>query len=183
MLESNATGPAESTRAGAEEARLSRAKTARAFRRAITDADVFVFTLGLTEGWENARTGQPYAMCPGTAAGTCDPALHRFRNYRFDEIRDDLEAAFAAMRGLNPGLRILMTVSPVPLTATASGGHVLLNRIYSKSVLRAVAGDLVAEDESLDYFSLRTRSSPGQRPARPSTVRTCGRSNRRASTW
>ena len=152
--------------ASAEEARLSRASTARAFRRAITDADVFVFTLGLTEGWENARTGLPYAMCPGTAAGTFDPALHRFRNYRFDEIRDDLEAAFAAMRGLNPGLRILMTVSPVPLTATASGGHVLVATTYSKSVLRAVAGDLVAGDESLDYFpSYEIITGPAARSA------------------
>ena len=135
-----------------DEALCSRASMVRAFRRSITDADVFVFTLGLTEGWENAETGQPYPMCPGTAAGRFDASRHVFRNYGYGEIRAALEEAYRLMRGLNPDLRILMTVSPVPLTATASGGHVLVATTYSKSVLRAVAGEMAAADEALDYF-------------------------------
>ncbi|MFZ5751636.1 MAG: GSCFA domain-containing protein [Pseudomonadota bacterium] len=138
--------------ASAEEARLSRRGTVRAFRRSIVEADVFVFTLGLTEGWENAVTGQPYPMCPGTAAGRFDPAVHRFVNYDYPRIRADLEAALGLMRTLNPALCVLLTVSPVPLTATASGGHVLTATTYSKSVLRAVAGDLAAADAATDYF-------------------------------
>ena len=47
---------------------------------------------------------------------------------------------------------ILLTVSPVPLTATASGSHVLVSSTYSKSVLRAVAGDLCSECKHIDYF-------------------------------
>ncbi|MFM2354505.1 MAG: hypothetical protein RLZZ528_241, partial [Pseudomonadota bacterium] len=135
-----------------DEALLSRAAMLRAFRRSFSDAHVFVFTLGLTEGWEHATTGQPYAMCPGTHAGQFDPAEHVFRNYRYTEIRDALVQAFALMRGVNPELRFLLTVSPVPLTATASGSHVLVATTYSKSVLRAVAGELVETDEAVDYF-------------------------------
>ena len=138
--------------ASAEELILSRAATARAFRRAVAETDVFVFTLGLTEGWRNSRTGQPYPMCPGTLAGSFDPALHEFYPARYPAIHDDLEAAFAAMRVLNPELRILLTVSPVPLTATASGDHVLKSTTYSKSTLRAVAGDFAADAEWIDYF-------------------------------
>lgn len=138
--------------ASAEEARLSRRSMVRAFRRAIAGADVFVFTLGLTEGWENAATGQPYAMCPGTVAGSFDPACHRFREYRFDEIRRALAEAVATMRAINPGLRVLLTVSPVPLTATASGRHVLVATTHSKAVLRAVAGEMAAADAGVDYF-------------------------------
>lgn len=138
--------------AGLDEARLSRAAMVRAFRRSFTDADVFVFTLGLTEGWESRETGQPYAMCPGTTAGTFDAARHVFRNYAYPEIHAAMQQAFALMRGVNPGLRFLLTVSPVPLTATASGQHVLVATTYSKSVLRAVAGDLAAADEGVDYF-------------------------------
>jgi hypothetical protein len=138
--------------ASAEEALLSRRSTVRAFRRSIVDADVFVFTLGLTEGWENAKTGLPYPMCPGTLAGQFDPKLHVFRNYGFVEIHAALTEAFGAMRKLNPNLHILMTVSPVPLTATASGQHVLVATTFSKSVLRAVAGELAASDPALDYF-------------------------------
>lgn len=135
-----------------QEALLSRIGMIRAFRRSITDADVFVFTLGLTEGWEHAGTGQPYPMCPGTAAGSFDAGLHRFVNYDYPRIRSDLETAFGLMRGLNPGLRLLLTVSPVPLTATATGDHVLAATTYSKSTLRAVAGDLASADPAIDYF-------------------------------
>lgn len=130
----------------------SRRTLARAFRRSVTEADVFVFTLGLTEGWENAATGQCYPLCPGTEAGRFDPALHRFVNDRYPELRAALEEALKVMWQLNPALRVLLTVSPVPLTATAGGGHVLAATTYSKSVLRAVAGDLAADDARIDYF-------------------------------
>ena len=40
----------------------------------------------------------------------------------------------------------------MPLTATASDQHVLVATTYSKSVLRAVAGQLYADYDDLDYF-------------------------------
>jgi GSCFA family len=135
-----------------DDTRMSRAATARAFRRSIIDAEVFIFTLGLTESWENAATGQVYPVCPGTIAGQFDPKVHVFRNYDYRRVRADLDAAFELIWALNPALRILLTVSPVPLTATASGGHVLVSTTYSKSTLRAVAGDMAASDARIDYF-------------------------------
>ena len=134
------------------EALLSRRSMIRAFRQAILAPDVFVFTLGLTEAWEDAATGQPYPMAPGTVAGRFDPDRHVFRNHGFARVRRDLEAAIERMRRLNPGLRVLLTVSPVPLTATKSGQHVLLATTYSKSVLRTVAGEIAAADPDTDYF-------------------------------
>lgn len=138
--------------ASGAEAIASVASTARAFRRCITDADVFVFTLGLTEGWVNTATGQSYSICPGTGVGTFDPECHAFHNYTYPEILRDLEAALAILWRLNPDLRVLLTVSPVPLVATASGDHALVATSYSKSVLRAVAGDLAGAHAAVDYF-------------------------------
>lgn len=138
--------------ASAEEAYLSRMSMVRAFRRSISEADLFIFTLGLTEGWESRKTGLAYAMCPGTVAGEFDEAAHQFRNYSFAEIRSDLDLAFAAMRAINSDLRFLLTVSPIPLTATASGQHVLVATTRSKSVLRAVAGEIAEADPNVDYF-------------------------------
>ena len=40
----------------------------------------------------------------------------------------------------------------IKLTATASGAHVLSATTYSKSVLRAVAGELASGDPNTDYF-------------------------------
>ncbi len=130
----------------------TREATLEAMRRAVQGADVFVFTMGLTECWRNKKTGFEYAMCPGTVAGEFDPARHEFVNQRYTGIARDMQACFKLLRRANPDLKILLTVSPVPLTATASGAHVLTATSHSKSTLRAVAGDLAADHEFVDYF-------------------------------
>jgi GSCFA family len=112
----------------------------------------FVFTLGLTEAWRNRHSGLVYASCPGTQAGEFDPDIHEFVNYRFAQVYDDLQNCLVMLRAVNPALRVLFTVSPVPLTATASGQHVLLASTQAKSVLRAVAGQLATEHDYVDYF-------------------------------
>ena len=137
--------------ASREEALLSRQAMVRGLRRAVMAADVFVFTLGLTEGWESAD-GQPYAACPGTQGGSFDPAQHRFVNYRTAAIREALDNSLALLQMMNPAIHLLLTVSPVPLTATASGAHVLVATMRSKSVLRAVAGEMAEDEPSVDYF-------------------------------
>jgi len=48
--------------------------------------------------------------------------------------------------------KVILTVSPVPLTATATDKHVLQATSYSKSVLRAAAGEISASFDNVDYF-------------------------------
>jgi hypothetical protein len=138
--------------ASAAEMLASRKVAIAALRRAIAGSDCLVFTLGLIEGWWNRARGIEYPMCPGTAAGAFDPALHEFRMLSFAEVLDALERAIGLMRGENPALRFILTVSPVPLTATAGGEHVLLASTEAKSVLRAVAGQLARQHDHVEYF-------------------------------
>lgn len=121
-------------------------------REVFTSADVFIFTLGLTEAWFHKPTGQVYPTAPGTIAGKFDDKIHDFVNFRLADVRADLVAALARLKKLNPNLRVLLTVSPVPLTATASDAHVLSATTYSKSVLRACTGELFADFPEVDYF-------------------------------
>ncbi|MEI6099519.1 MAG: GSCFA domain-containing protein, partial [Alphaproteobacteria bacterium] len=136
----------------AQEVRDNRDLTIAAFGDAMRTADVFVFTLGLTESWRSADDMYEYAICPGTTAGKFDPARHVFVNESYVNIAASLQLALASMHAVNPALRVLLTVSPVPLTATASDNHVLVATTYSKSVLRAVAGDAAAKSDLVDYF-------------------------------
>ncbi|MFI6638523.1 GSCFA domain-containing protein [Streptomyces sp. NPDC050504] len=138
--------------ASAEDVARARAVTLEAIRGAVSGASCLVFTLGLTEAWRGRADGTVYPVCPGTVRGTYDAELHEFHNFTFDEVYGDLCAALALARRANPELRLLLTVSPVPLTATASGGHALTATTYSKSVLRAVAGQLAQELDYVDYF-------------------------------
>lgn len=136
----------------AEEVLAHRKAHLRRVVELLKSADVFIFTLGLTEAWTHAETGTAYPTAPGTIAGSYDPRMHRFRNFGFQEIYDDLKRFVELALEANPSMRFLLTVSPVPLVATASGEHVLAATIYSKSVLRAVAGQLFQEQDNIDYF-------------------------------
>jgi hypothetical protein len=51
-----------------------------------------------------------------------------------------------------PQLKIVLTVSPVPLHDTFSGIDILTANSYSKATLRAVAQDVADEHEYIDYF-------------------------------
>ncbi len=138
--------------ASAEELWTSRRDTLRAIAEAVRGSHVFVFTMGLTEAWQDRATGVEYAACPGTVAGEFDAGRHVFVNHGFGALMGDMTAALRLMFRANRRLIVLLTVSPVPLTATASGSHVLTATSHSKSLLRAVASELVATQARVDYF-------------------------------
>ncbi len=123
-----------------------------ATREAFAQSDVVVLTLGLTEAWESAPDGAVFPTCPGTVAGRFDPRHHRFRNFTVAETVADLHGVVAAIRTIRPSARFIVTVSPVPLVATASGRHVLEATTYSKSVLRVAAGEVAASGSGITYF-------------------------------
>lgn len=123
-----------------------------AVRRAFELASVVVFTLGLTEAWWSTIDGAVYPACPGTVAGLFDAKLHAFHNFTVDEVRHDLRLIVARLRELRPSVRIILTVSPVPLVATATTHHVLYATTYSKSVLRVAAEETAAAERDVIYF-------------------------------
>jgi hypothetical protein len=131
---------------------LSREAAIQAFKVALVKSDVFVFTLGLTESWFNKDDGYEYPICPGTVAGEFDSDRHMFVNQGFPFIRKTMEEVILGIKKLAPKIKFLLTVSPVPLTATMSGNHVLVATMESKSILRAVAGSLKRQFNFVDYF-------------------------------
>jgi hypothetical protein len=138
--------------ASREEARASRAACLAAIRDAVDQAGVFVFTLGLTEAWRDRASGVEFAVCPGTVAGRFDAAAHAFVNHTARTTRAAMTAALRRLRARNRRIRVLLTVSPVPLTATATPRHVLTATSHSKAVLRTVAGELAEAHGFVDYF-------------------------------
>lgn len=130
----------------------SRAVTINALQSVIKKANVFVFTLGLTESWLNEVDGFEYPLCPGTVAGTFDEAAHTFLAQDYEYSLRHLHEALATMRRINHKLNVLLTVSPVPLTATKTGQHVLVSTSASKAILRAVAETVSNRFEFVDYF-------------------------------
>jgi hypothetical protein len=123
-----------------------------AVRRMFEQADVFVFTMGLTEGWRSRADGAVFPVAPGVTAGDYDPARHEFVNFGVAETGADMRAFLVELRAVNPQVKVLLTVSPVPLVATYEPRHVLVATTYSKSVLRVVAEEMVREHDFVEYF-------------------------------
>lgn len=118
----------------------------------LEQSDLLVFTFGLTEAWECISDGAILPTCPGTVAGEFDDKKYAFKNFTFNEVLDDAKWVISLARRKNPDIQFLFTVSPVPLTATATDDHVLAATVYSKSVLRAVCGELRMQYDYVDYF-------------------------------
>lgn len=136
-----------------EELRADREVHFRALRRrAFANADVFIFTLGLTETWVSRADGAAYPLCPGVEGGEFDAAKHAFVNLSVDEVVADMTASIEYLRGYNPKTRVILTVSPVPLAATALDRHVLVSTTLSKSVLRVAADALAHTIPDVAYF-------------------------------
>ena len=138
--------------AGIDELKAERARHLEFVREVFGRADVFVFTLGLTEGWRSKADGAVFPLAPGVAAGKFDPSRHEFHNFNIDEVRAELHAFIEALRGFNPDVRVLLTVSPVPLIATFEDRHVLVSTTWSKSVLRVAAQEACDAWPFVDYF-------------------------------
>ena len=134
-----------------DEVEEAREITFDSIHQVLKKADVFIFTLGLTEAWINTQ-GYVYPVCPGTIKGEFNSTKHKFTNFSFESLRDDMVWTIQKLRSINKNIKFLLTVSPVPLTATASNNHVLVASSYSKAVLRNVAGYLSDNFSSVDYF-------------------------------
>lgn len=131
---------------------VSRKSHLEAVERMFRLSNVFIFTMGLTETWVSNDDGTAYPVAPGVSGGKYDPARHSFKNLTYPEVLEDMEEFIRLVRDINPSLKIILTVSPVPLMATATADNVVVASSYSKSVLRSVAGYLKEEYDFIDYF-------------------------------
>jgi hypothetical protein len=123
-----------------------------AVRRMFEECDIFVFTLGLTETWRARSDGTVYPLAPGVAGGEHDPARHEFVNLDIHDVMADMEAFLDGLRAINPKVKVILTVSPVPLIATYEDRNVLVATTYSKSVLRVAADMLYRKYDWVEYF-------------------------------
>jgi hypothetical protein len=122
------------------------------FRNAFT-ADAVVITLGLIECWWDTERGKYVHPMPPAKELTRRKGRFQFKQLRFAEAYDYIRKTVDLIEAKGkPGVRILMTTSPVPLSATFTDQDVIIANLYSKSMLRTVAGEIYRNYETVDYF-------------------------------
>jgi hypothetical protein len=123
-------------------------------RMALTQAQVLVLTLGLTEIWEDRHDGSVICLPSGpyySEGG--DMSAYDFRVSRYAENLANLERIHALMGEHNPECQLLVTVSPVHLWAPFRRDcDVISASCNSKSTLRAVADEFTAAHTNVHYF-------------------------------
>ena len=121
-------------------------------RSVFTKSDWLVFTLGLTETWRSKEDGAVYPVAPGVSGGAFDPARYEFVNYSAGETIQHLELFITKLVSVNPRLKVILTVSPVPLIATYEKRHVWVSTTVSKACLRVAADEIERKFSNVFYF-------------------------------
>ena len=121
-------------------------------RQGFEELDIFVFTLGLTEYWRSKADGAAFPLCPGTAGGIFDAGRYEFVNAGVGQVVAELEEFIDLLRAVNARAKVILTVSPVPLVATAEDRHALVSTTYSKSVLRVAAEMVTKSRADVAYY-------------------------------
>jgi hypothetical protein len=113
-------------------------------RQGILESELIVITLGLTEVWRHDKTGRYLCRPPGTGYGS-GSGLATFRQSTFVENYLNVKATLDLLFSRFPEKHVVLTVSPVPLAMTYSDTDVGTANLESKSILRAVAGQICRE--------------------------------------
>jgi GSCFA family len=122
----------------------------QACREALLRCKVFVMTLGLNEVWTLKSDGTVFSRCPWSFSA----ALTEHRVLTVEENVKHLQVMFDLWKSYNPELKLIVTVSPVPLHATFRGDqhHVISANCHSKSTLRVAADEFTRKNKDVFYF-------------------------------
>jgi hypothetical protein len=119
----------------------------------VAQADVCVFTLGYVESWRDLELDIALNTAPPPNLCKRFPGRFAFEVLSYDDILSGLRQMYALLtKHRTKPLKMLLTVSPVPLLSTFRDMDVLVANSYSKAVQRAAIDAFVAETDGVDYF-------------------------------
>lgn len=121
-----------------------------AARAAFEQAEVFIITLGLNEVWYFKMDNSVFSRSPWRIA----PSFVEHKTLSVAENVAELQLMLDVLRANNPRVKVIVTVSPVPLHATFlhETYHVVEANLHSKSVLRVAAQEFVEKNSDVYYF-------------------------------
>jgi hypothetical protein len=143
---------------------LERRALIKAVTKRIRDCRAVIVTLGLAEVWRDVQEDVfvnctpldvAYTLKPDAAPPVSKPQPNRYEFHltSFAENWANLEAIHGLLSQYgHPDVRIVVTVSPVPLMNTFSSMDIVVANTWAKSLLRAVAQEWAAAHGNIDYF-------------------------------
>lgn len=123
---------------------------AEAVREMVKSSDVLVCTMGLAEVWRSKIDGSTFFQVPPSSV--FDPNRHEYALTSVEENVQNLERFYELLRGANPQLRLVVTLSPVPLRATFRDMSCVSANTVSKAILRVAIDEFCRSHPEVIYF-------------------------------
>ena len=119
----------------------------------LKQADFLVYTLGVAPAFFNRQTGAFSAHSTSDFKQFEFLRDHEYRTSSVGENSANLEQILALARNVNPSLKFVLSVSPVPLSATFEQPSAIVADCVSKSTLRVAAAEFMkGKDEGVIYW-------------------------------
>lgn len=122
-------------------------ESAKMLREKIATADVYVLTCGLAYSWFSRETG-----LPTVGVDTSNIHLYEHRLEGVLENATSIRAMVDALRSINSALKIVLTVSPVPMKLEFNGRSPFVGDQLSKSTLRLALEDYLSDAPDGVYY-------------------------------
>jgi len=126
----------------AETAKAEIQKHREASLEVFRKARVLVITLGQNEGWRDETTGLVWAQRPPSDILEAKPQRFTFETFKQPDIFAAMSDVLEKLFHLNPGLKVILSVSPVPAYATFHEKPVVPGSFANKCLLRVMAEDI-----------------------------------------
>lgn len=122
----------------------------RALRKMVQEVEVFVISLGVNEVWQFKHDDSYLSRVPWKMS----PALLKHKVLSVDDNLAQLQQMRDVWIQHNPNIRIIVTVSPVPLLATfrSEQVNVVVANCEAKSVLRVAGQEFANQNDNVTYF-------------------------------
>ena len=134
-------------------ARERREQVRELYRNAISESRIIVITLGLVEAWWDDHTKVYLNETPNRFLTERHPGRFCFEVLAPDAVFASIEQSLAKLKQYGRSdQRVILTVSPVPLTRTFTDQDVIVANGYSKSVLRTGAEIACRKFDWVDYY-------------------------------
>jgi hypothetical protein len=122
---------------------LPEGRTREQLLEAIRISDVFILTLGVAAAFFDRSTGAFVLPRPSALNSRALAEKYQFRTASVQENVDNVRYMIDFIRSVAPDIRIVVTVSPVPILASFEHESAVQADCLSKSTMRLVAHEVV----------------------------------------
>lgn len=127
--------------------------TPQGLLESIRNSQIVIYTLGVAPVFVDKNNDNQFVMPTKSSLSTSALAeLYEFRTTTVQENVENLKYILARLRSVNPSIKMVVTVSPVPLRTTFEFKSAVLADCLSKSTLRVAAQEFVNTHPDVIYW-------------------------------